>query len=176
MPDIDWRLSSLLHETSKKYEEYGKRIEALLDTAQKKFQRDFTGTIGAIGIGSILGGFFTAWFGIEISFSITAIILGSGLLGLAGFLRYKVASEQINTSRIMVDLERERATFAQRSTVLGQVLLYGLPEGTPLAQLQVLLGDSPTNIGDVDGSPATWKALPPPPEKDDKVDENDSSY
>jgi hypothetical protein len=160
MEKTDWRISSLLHDSVTQYEQHAKRVEAILDVARLKFDKDHTGTTGAVGILLIAASIALAVFGKGALISAAGVAGGTLLMIAALILRHRAGESQLKHARTMVELERERAGFAQRSAVLQHIWLYGLPEGTPLAQIQLLLGDTSPSPVDDSGAPLRWRALP----------------
>lgn len=154
MDNSNWKHESLVRTASEQFEAHSKKIENLLSAAQEKFSKDHTGATAGVGILMIAASFVLMWFDRPVAFSITALVLGTATLGVALLLRHRSAEKQITYSRTMMDLERERARFAQKQAVLSHVWLHGVPEGTSLAQLQILLGDSPTASADKE-----WKQI-----------------
>jgi hypothetical protein len=148
---FDW----LVKAAGAEFETHSKKIEELLARAQDKFAKDHTAMCGGVGIVMILASFALSFIGRELAFSLTGLVLGTIVLCIALALRHRVAEKQIQYSRILMNLEKERARFAQKQAVLSHIWLYGLPDGTPLAQLQILLGDTPTVPID-----ENWKQLP----------------
>lgn len=161
MSDTDWRISSLLHQVAESFDKQAKAAEGIIQTAQRKFERDYTGTTAGVGIVIIAASVYLAMFGKSEVFSTAGLVTGAIILICALIMRHKSAESQIRNSEKLFTLEQERARFAQRSFVAQQVWMHGLPEGTPLAQLQILLGDAPTLPRDSDAGQLTWKPLPP---------------
>jgi hypothetical protein len=157
----DWRVSSILQDAHKNFEEHSKRIGVILDEARERFKKDYTGYTAAFCM--LLGGASTAlaWFGTSPVVCTAGILVGGIGLISALILRHLNNNAQMEYMRGITELERERAKLAQRTATLQQIWLYGLPEGTPLAQIQMLLGDPPTTTTDSD-APLKWKALPGP--------------
>lgn len=148
MSDEDGRFGYLLRETAEKFDEHSKHISEILNSARENFTKDYTGTTGGIGIICLAASLALAFIGKSELTSVASSICGTILIILAVIFRHRSAESQIKYARTMVDLERERARFAQRSAVLQHIWLHGLPEGTPIAQIQLLLGDKPTILGD----------------------------
>ena len=81
--------------------------------------------------------------------------------------------QQVSFTREVIELEREVSKAAQRAATMNEIWLHGIPDGTPLAQIQVLLGDPPT-AANTDGQPMKWKALPLPGTKEKTLIVNDA--
>ena len=148
MPENDGNFGYLLSKISDKFDEHSKRISEILNSARENFSKDYTGSTGAVGIVCILASLGLAFWGKSEFASIAGSICGTILIILAVIFRHKSAESQINYAKTMVDLERERARFAQKSAVLNHIWMHGLPEGTPIAQIQLLIGDKPTMAND----------------------------
>ena len=155
----DWRLSSLLHDNAEQFKEHFDRIEKILDRAQDIFEKDHAGTVGATGMLLLLSApAFPFWIEPWILSGISTVT--GGVLFAAGLvIGHKSGTNQLKYANTLVKLERERARFQQRTALLNHVWLHGLPEGTPLAQIQILLGDSPS-LPPPSGGQLEWKALP----------------
>ena len=160
---LDW----LIRAAGEQFETHSKKIEDLLSRAQDRFEKDHTSVCGGVGIVMIIASFAFATIGKDLTFCATGLALGVGVLCLALILRNRATEKQIQYTHTLMDLERERARFAQKQAVLSHIWIYGVPDGTPLAQIQVLLGDNP-NVGTAEA----WKQLPKPEESED-VDQED---
>ncbi|NLG84909.1 MAG: hypothetical protein GX493_09960 [Firmicutes bacterium] len=167
----DWRISSLLHDTVKQFEEHSKRVESILDTARLKFEQDYTGTTAGAGLILLAASLCLAFLDKNPLITVVGITGGILLIISALFFRHRNGESQVKNAEQMIELERERALFAQRSAVLEHIWVYGLPEGTPLAQIQLLLGDSSATPVDKTGAPLRWRALPE--SKPSSSDENE---
>lgn len=160
MPDKDdWRISTLLMDSADGFKHHTERIGRILDGAQKKFERDHTSTVAAVSIGVIALSFALAFWSDQ--WTVSSIGLIGGVVGLIASLivRHQSAGNQLKYASTMVALERERAEFQQRAAVMQHVWLHGLPEGTSLAQLEVLMGRVPSVSAAGAPQPA-WKELP----------------
>jgi hypothetical protein len=162
MPDDqerpDWRISSILREAAEGFEKQARMVEGLLKNAQDKFKRDYTGTTAAVGILLIGASTYLALSGKVETFATAGLVSGALILVAAVIMRHRSAESQVRNGEKLLVLEQERARFTQRSFVAQQIWLHGLPEGTPLAQIQILLGDRPSTDSDSHG--LTWKKLP----------------
>lgn len=155
----DWRLSSFLHDSAEQFKEHSDRIGKILDRAQNMFERDHSSTVGTIGIALVLGALGLAFWKEQWILSGISMVKGGALLAVALVTRHKSGTSQLKYADTLVKLERERARFEQRTALLKHIWLYVLPEGTPLAQIQILLGDTP-NPPPPSGEQVEWKALP----------------
>ena len=173
MTDTDWRISSLLSENSKRFEQYSQRVESILNLALEKFKKDYTNMTAAVGTIGFLGSFVILLLGKSPIVGTVTSITGSILIIASMILRYKSSKSQVEYAGTLIELERERSAFAQKSAILQHIWLYGLPEGTPLAQVAVLLGNSNTEMFDKDGQPITWKKLPSPENNTENSDIED---
>jgi hypothetical protein len=134
-----------------------KKIEELLSRAQERFAKDHTSLCGGVDILMIITSFIFAALGMNFTFCVTGLSLGVVVLCLSLILRSRATEKQTQYTQTLMGLERERAKFAQKQAVLSHIYLYGMPEGTPLAQIQILLGDNPSV-----STAETWKQLPKP--------------
>jgi hypothetical protein len=160
MSDTDWRISSILHQAAENFEKQSKTVEGLFQSAQEKFKHDYTGTTASVGILVIGASVYLAVFGKLEIFATAGLITGALLLVAALVMRHRAAESQVRNGEKMLALEQERARFTQKSFVVQQIWLHGLPEGTPLAQIQILMGDAPTLPKDSEAAQLTWKPLP----------------
>ncbi len=160
-------LNWLFRTAGEQFETHSKKIEDLLSRAQDRFSKDHTSVCGGVGVVMIITSFVFTIIGKELVFCITGLALGVIVLCLALILRNKATEKQILYTQTLMDLERERARFAQKQAVLSHIWLYGLPDGTPLAQIQMLLGDNPT-VGTAD----SWRQLPNTEESNDSEQKN----
>lgn len=156
----DWRISSILREAAEGFEKQAKMVESLLQNAQDKFKRDYTGTTAAVGILLIAASMYLALSGKVETFATAGLVSGTFILAAALVMRHRSAESQVRNGEKLLALEQERARFTQRSFVAQQIWLHGLPEGTPLAQIQILLGDRPSMGSDSESQALTWKNLP----------------
>jgi hypothetical protein len=170
----DWRIGSLLSETSERFKEHAGRIDAILDNARSKFEKDHTGTTAGAGILMLVAAIALAALDKAATFASIAAIVGGVLLLTALILRHRGAETQVRYGQTMIELERERASFMQKSAVLQHIWLHGLPEGTPLAQIQILLGDS-SSITPDQAATLKWKELPTEPEAPKLPDRKEES-
>jgi len=133
-------IGGLLHEASQQFEAAGKRVEAILDAARLKFEKDFSSTTAAAGV--VLLGASAALAAFDKSPTVAAIGVAGGVLLVIGALvmRQRTGESQLAHARTLIELEKERARFAQQSAVLQDVWLHGLPQGTSLALVEALLG------------------------------------
>lgn len=133
-------IGGLLREASQQFEEVGKRVESILDAARVKFEKDFSSTTAAAGV--VLLGASAALAAFDKSATVAAIGLGGGVLLVLGALimRQRTGESQLVHARTLIELEKERARFAQQSAVLQDVWLHGLPQGTSLALIEAILG------------------------------------
>jgi hypothetical protein len=155
----DWRISNLLRETSAGLKEHAERTNRILENARKKFERDHTGTTAGVGIMLIVVAIALVLLDKATTFASVGTIVGGVLLLSALLLRHRSAETQVRYGQAMIELERERARFVQKSALLEHIWLHGLPEGTPLAQIQILLGDSSMIPADQTAK-LSWKQLP----------------
>ncbi len=160
MAEKDGEFGYLLSKTADKFEEHSKRISDILNGARENFTKDYTGTTGAIGILCLIGSLGLAFLGKSEIFSVSCAVCGTLLIVLAVIFRHRSGESQIKYAQTMVDLERERVRFAQRSAVLQHIWFHGLPEGTPLAQIQLLLGDKPSLSSELSTQELRAKAIP----------------
>ena len=167
----DWRISTLLREKAERHEEHSKEIGKILDRVQDKFEKDYFNVIGSIGAVLTTGGLPLALWKEQWILSGISIIMGSVLLIVAMLIRHMSGVSQAKYARTLADLERERAIFEQRTATLNHIRIYGMPEGTPLAQIQVLLGDSPT-IHSTNEGETKWKSLP----AENSIDESEGDF
>lgn len=149
--NYDW----LIRTTGDQFETHSKKIEELLSRAQDRFAKDHTSLCGGVGLLMIIASFVFTVFGMNFIFCVTGLSLGVVVLCLSLILRSRATEKQIQYTQTLMSLERERAKFAQKQAVLSQIYLYGMPEGTPLTQIQILLGENPSV-----GTTETWKQLP----------------
>ena len=156
----DWRISSLLRESCEQFEQHAKRIESILDAAREKFEKDFSSTTAGTGLTLLVASVALAVIGKAVTVSTAGVVGGVVLIVAALFVRHRTGESQLEHARTLVDLERERARFAQKSAILQHIWLYGLPEGTPLAQIQILLGETDFTTNNENGQPLRWRALP----------------
>ena len=138
----DWKSSKLIREVAERFEEHGKRIDSWLSVVQEKFQKDHTGMTASVGILMIGFSAISMWFGK--SDILSSIFVGGGamLLGYALYLRSKSSSKQLEYARKALELERERAQFAQKSAILVHIWEYGMPKNTPFGLIQSLIGET----------------------------------
>ena len=155
----DWRLSSFLHDSAEQFKEHSDRIGNILDRAQEMFEKDHSSTVGGVGIVLMLGALAFGFWKEQWILSGISMVTGGALLAIALVIRHKSGTSQLKYADTLVKLERERARFQQRTTLLNHIWLHGLPEGTPLAQIQILLGDPPS-LPPSSGGQSEWKALP----------------
>ncbi|MBX3416232.1 MAG: hypothetical protein KF851_01410 [Pirellulaceae bacterium] len=173
MTHKDWRISSFLHEHVKHFEEHSKRVATVVDEARERFNKDYTGYCAGFSAVVIAVSLVAALFRLPEGVAIAGVIVGG--IALIGSLacRHLNQRQQVSFMKEVIELERERSKAAQRAATLHEIWLYGIPDGTSLAQIQVLLGDQPTAVT-ADGKPMTWKALPAPPDtEDDEADKDD---
>ena len=169
MTKHDRKTSSFLHKHVEQFEEHSKRVGSVVDEARKRFNDDYTGySAGFSAIiltASLVGGFFA----VAPTVAVTGMVIGGcGMLGSL-LCRHLNQRQQVSFTKEIIELERERANAAQRAATMQEIWLYGIPDGTPLAQIQVLLGDAPTATN-IDGQSMKWKALPAPEETGDEFD------
>lgn len=123
----DDSIKALFGESVQAFEEHSKRIEALLDRANAKFDNDHTGFSAAVGVGLIVASIVLAFFGRAETLTIILAVLG-GLLFLAALLlRFLAADRQAKHAELQIVLERERARLAVRISVLRHMWLYDQP-------------------------------------------------
>lgn len=171
MSNTDWRISTILRQAAESFEKQAKTVEGLLQSAQDKFKRDYTGTTAGVGIVVIGASVYLAVFAKSEIFATAGLITGALLLIAALVMRHKAAESQVRNGEKMLALEQERARFTQRSFVVQQIWMHGLPEGTPLAQIQILMGDQPTLPRDGEAAQLTWKQLPAETPKTNEIPE-----
>ena len=152
----------LIGAASTQFETHSKKIEELLLRAQDRFAKDHTSVCGGVGIVMIIASFVLAIMGKGLTFCLVGLASGVIVLCLALILRHRATEKQIQYTQTLMELERERAKFAQKQAVLNHIYFYGVPDGTPLAQIQILLGDNP-NVETTE----SWKRLTQPEEPDD---------
>lgn len=168
----DWRTSSFLHKHVEQFEEHSKRVASVVDEARKRFNDDYTGYSAGFSALILAASLISGFFGVPQGIAITGMAIGgAGLLGSL-LCRHLNQRQQVTFTREVIELERERARAAQRAATMNEIWLHGIPDGTPLAQIQVLLGDPPTATRN-DGEPMKWKALPPPADTGNELDYND---
>lgn len=155
----DWRISTLLHSSAERFEEHSKRVGKILDRAQEKFEKDHSSAVGSVGLVLLLGSMVIALWKEQWAVSGIGLVIGGILVIAALVIRHRSGVSQMKYAETMVNLEREHARFQQRSAMLQHIWLHGLPEGTPLSQIQLLLGDS-TSLSSLGEGQARWKALP----------------
>ena len=155
----DWRISSLLRESVERFEKHSERVGKILDRAQDMFENDHSSTVGVFGMVLIVCALLFGFLYEQWLLSGISMITGGGLLATALVIRHKSGTSQLKYADTLVNLERERARFEHRTAIQNHIWLYGLPEGTPLAQIQILLGDSP-NLPPSSEGQLEWKALP----------------
>ncbi|QEG15220.1 hypothetical protein [Gimesia maris] len=169
MAKLDWQTSSFLHKHVEHFEEHSKRVASVVDEARNRFNDDYTGYSAAFSAAILTASLVGGFFGINQGIAITGMVIGGfGILGslLCHHLNQR---QQITFTREVIDLEQERTRAAQRAATIKEFWLHGIPDGTPLAQIQVILGDTPTTVHN-DGEPMRWKALPKPNLSDDETD------
>lgn len=159
-------IGSLLHEASQQFEQAGKRVESILDAARAKFEKDFSAMTAASGV--VLAGASVALAAFDKSATVAGIGLVGGVLLIVAALvmRRYTGESQLRHARTQVELERERARFAQQSAVLQDVWLHGLPDGTSLAFVEAMLGTPLPRSG----SPMTEQRTALPASADETVD------
>lgn len=160
MSNTDWRISTILQQVADSFEKQAKMVEGFLQSAQDKFKRDYTGTTAGVGIVVIGASVYLVVFGKSEIFATAGLVTGAVVLIAALVMRHKAAESQVRNGEKILALEQERARFTQRSFVAQQIWMHGLPEGTPLAQIQILLGDRPILPRDGEAAQMTWKPLP----------------
>ncbi len=165
----DWRTSSFLHKHVEQFEEHSKRVASVVDEARKRFNDDYTGYSAGFSALILAASLTAGCFSVPPGISITGMVLGG--IGLLGSLlcRHLNQRQQVTFTREVIELEREVSKAAQRAATMHEIWLHGIPDGTPLAQIQVLLGD-PQPATYIDGQPMKWKALPPPSSEDDTLE------
>lgn len=168
----DWRINRLLRESVEQFEKHWQRVQSILDVAGLKFEKDYTGTTAAAGIVLMFASSALIYLDRSPLAGSVGITGGVVLVVAALVLRHRSGESQVKHAQRMIELERERARFAQRSAILDHIWLYGLPEGTPLAQIQILLGDSSARPVDESGAPLRWHALPEPQSRTTSRDES----
>ncbi len=143
--DDDQEIKNLLRITSQSFEEQTKRIGQLLENAQEKFERDYTTFAAVLGTALLVAGAALAWFNKSEGFAIVLAIIGAVFFGIGLILRHLSADTQVKRTQALVELERERARYAQRFAVFQHLWLYGPPKDLTHDQIRFFLGDeSPT--------------------------------
>ena len=166
----DWRLSSFLHDSAEQFKEHSDRIGKILDRAQEMFEKNHSSTVGGVGIVLMLGAMAFGFWKEQWILSGISMVTGGVLLAIALVIHHKSGTSQLKYADTLVKLERERSRFQQRTTLLNHIWLHGLPEGTPLAQIQILLGDSPS-LPSPSGGQSEWKALPLEKSTDEELED-----
>ena len=160
----DWRTSSFLHKHVEQFEEHSKRVASVVDEARKRFNDDYTGYSAGFSASVLTVSLLAGFFWVPASIAITGMVIGgAGLLGSL-LCRHLNQRQQVSFTREVIELEREVSKAAQRAATMNEIWLHGIPDGTPLAQIQVLLGDLPT-AATADGQSMKWRALPSPGSK-----------
>jgi hypothetical protein len=158
--DRDWCLNSLLRETSEQFDEHSKRVEAILDAACEKFEKDFTGMTAATGTVIALAALGLAVLDRATVVAAVGLITGVVLLLAALVARQRSGEGQLKHARTILELEKERATFAQKSAVLRELWLHGPPQGASLAEIQLFLVEHKLLTDGLEEARAVRKALP----------------
>ena len=160
----DEDIKRLFGSSSQAFDEHSKRIGTLLSKAQDKFEHDYTSYSAVAGTCLIVLAVVLAWLGKAESFSIVLSCIGGLVLVIALVLRHISADRQAKHTQTMLNLERERASFAQRSAILQHMWLYGPPKNLTTDQLRFMLGDN-TPITSAPQSPTasdgTVTVIPP---------------
>lgn len=155
-------IKRLFHSSSETFDEHSKRIGTLLSKAQEKFEHDYTSYSAVVGTALIVSAGVLVWVGKAESFCIVLSCIGALVLIAALVLRHMSADRQAKHTQTMLDLERERARFAQHSAILQHMWLYGPPKNLTPDQLRLLLGDSgPVNSPPPNASDGTLTVIKP---------------
>jgi hypothetical protein len=122
-------ISRLFYRITTEYEEHSKRIGDILESAQGKFRQDFALACASTGAVSLLGGIAVALLGRSIVVAIIGSSAGTILLIAAMIFRARSSMAQVQSAHMFVELERERAKFAQQSAMCTEIWLHGPPAG-----------------------------------------------
>ena len=117
------------------------RIDRLLEEGQSRLGRDYGAIPVYVGIAMMLGGFLHIMVLGEFSFSLTAMVWGSIILTVGLILRNKAGSRHLEYGRLLITLDRQRALFRQRQSLVESIISRGVPEGATPEHLRILLGD-----------------------------------
>lgn len=145
MAEDDKDIKRLLMVSSETFDEHTKRIGALLTKAQDKFERDYTSYAAVVGSALMAFAGVLAWFGKSESFAIVVALSGASILVVGLLLRHISADKQVRQTKTLLEFERERSRFAQRSAVFQQLWLYGQPKNVSLEEIRFLLGEAPVS-------------------------------
>ncbi len=157
------------HSHVKQFEEHSKRVASLVDEARNRFNDDYTGYSAGFSALILISSLASGFFNVSQGIAITGMVIGGISMLSSLFCRHLNQRQQIKLTREVIDLEQERTRANQRAATIHELWLHGIPDGTPLAQIQVLLGDSPTAVQN-DGEPMRWRSLPEPDSTDDEFD------
>jgi hypothetical protein len=118
----------------------------LLEKAQEKFEHDYT-SYAAVG-GSVLIVFsgVLGWFGKSEKIAIVVAAIGALLLILGLILRHLSADKQVGHTKALLELERERSRFVQKSAVFEHLWLYGQPKNLTIEQVRFFLDDGAMSV------------------------------
>ena len=156
--DDKQRSNWVFSETAETFKEHARRIDRILADVRKKFVRDYTGMTGTVGTLVLLSTTAMVLYDKPSFLTVVLAMIGSVLLLAALIVRHKISKSQLRCGDKMMELERERARSMHKSIVFHNLWLYGIPEGTPLAQIQVILGDT-SSLSPDELARMTWKQL-----------------
>lgn len=131
----------LMGEAAQSFEEQSKRIENILSKAQRLFERDFSTAAAGLGAICTVTGAILGWFEKPAIVSASLIIGGILLVMISMWNRSRNALSLSSSSKMFLEIEKERANVANRSIVLKHVWLYGLPPGVSGSDIGSLLGN-----------------------------------
>ena len=126
---------------SQTFDDHTKRISALLTKAQEKFENDYTSYAAVGGSAAIVFAGVLAWFGKSEGFAIVIAIIGAVLLLMGLILRHLSADKQVGHTKALLELERERSRFVQKSAVFQHLWLYGQPKNLTIEQVRFFLDE-----------------------------------
>lgn len=136
------RTKRLMYSSMGQFEEHSKRVDSILESIRGKFNRDYTGLAAGVGTLFIGASIILGFLDRQPLVSIAGIASGTVLVIIALMMRHRVSESQIKYTQSLMELERERASAAQKAAVLSDLWLYGLPEGTTLEQVRLLLSET----------------------------------
>jgi len=141
MAEEDDDIKRLFGISSQTFDDHTKRISALLEKAQEKFEHDYTSYAAVGGSAMIVFSGLLAWFGKSESFAIVVAVIGALLFLIGLILRHLSADKQVGHTKALLELERERSRFVQKSAVFQHLWLYGQPKNLTIEQVRFFLDE-----------------------------------
>ena len=166
----------LLSELGQEGKSYSERLEKLIEDFRGGFQRDYAGTVGAIGAVLALSSIGLLGFTEQVVGGCLALSFGAAMIVVAAIIKHRVALVRARKTAEMLHLEQELLAAKQKSVLVKHIGMFGELDALNIGQLQFLIGNPKEVPTEVFQQKFEWTPLPPPKDKDANSDSESPDF